>query len=146
MISRLSELILKDFWLKLFSLALAILIWFTIFQAIQQQGSPVTGFTPNLKKRTFYNLLVTPVSSSSDVHNFKLSPNEVQVTVLGEAKLLEGLQAEGIKARVDLSGLESEGDLRLHIEVATPPGLTCVDVEPAQVQVIPPPKSPVPAH
>lgn len=146
MIRQLSEFIVKDFWLKLFSLALAVLIWFTIFQAIQQQGSPVNAFNPNLKKRTFYNLPVTPVSSSSDVRNFKLSPNEVQVTVQGEGKLVDGLQAEEIKARVDLSGLETDGDIHQHVEVATPMGLTCVNIEPSDVQVLPPAKASTAAH
>ena len=146
MIRQLPEFIFKDFWLKLFSLALATLLWFTIFQAIQQQGTPVTSFNTNLRKRTFYNLPVKAVSSSSDVHKFKLSPGEVQVTVQGDGKLVDSLQADDIKAQVDLSGMETEGDLHLRVQVATPTGLTCIELDPPEVQVVPPSKTNAPSQ
>ncbi len=34
------DLIFKDFWLKLFSLVLAILIWLTVSYAIQKEARP----------------------------------------------------------------------------------------------------------
>jgi hypothetical protein len=145
MITRLPELFYKDFWLKLFSLAMAILIWFTIFQAIQQQGSPVHSLSDKVKERTFYNLPVTRMSASSDVSGFKLNPDEVQVTVQGEAKNVDVLQAEEIKARVDLTGISANNTQRKRIEVSTPAGITHIKIEPADVEVVFPPKSSSPA-
>jgi hypothetical protein len=37
----LRQLVLQDFWLKLFSLALAVLIWFTVFFALTKKVSPL---------------------------------------------------------------------------------------------------------
>jgi hypothetical protein len=40
------ESIVKDFWLKLFSLALAILIWATVKFVLHNQANPVTQAQP----------------------------------------------------------------------------------------------------
>lgn len=140
MILFLRDLISKDFWLKLFSLALAVLIWFTISFAIQQQVSPATPLGLNVKERTFYNLPVVVMSSAEDVRSFKVSPNEVEVTVQGDARVLQRLQSNQIRAIVDLTGIESARDLRKRIEVSTPPGVTHVRVNPPEVQAVTPSK------
>ena len=54
MIAFLRHLILKDFWLKLFSISLAVLIWITVSLAIQKEVSPAAALvltTP--ARRTF---------------------------------------------------------------------------------------------
>ena len=40
------ESIVKDFWLKLFSLALAVLIWVTVKFVIQNQPNPTPSSQP----------------------------------------------------------------------------------------------------
>lgn len=142
MMNRLAELFLKDFWLKLFSLALALLIWFTIFQAIKQQGSPVSASNENIKQRTLYNLPVVKVSSSSDVSDVRISPTEVQVTVQGDAPSVVSLPDQDIKVRVDLSDLVPGRKLRKPVEVSAPAGITYVSIDPAEVEVVLPPKPP----
>jgi hypothetical protein len=48
MILLLRHLVFHDFWLKLFSLVLAVLIWLTVSVAIKKEVSPVSSlvFTP----------------------------------------------------------------------------------------------------
>lgn len=140
MILFLRDLIMRDFWLKLFSLALAVLIWFTVSFAIQQQVSPATTLGLSMKERTFYNLPVVVMSSAADVRSFKVSPSEVEVTVQGDARTLQRLQSSQIRAIVDLTGIEAAHDLRKRIEVSTPPGVTHVRINPPEVTAITPSK------
>lgn len=136
MIDWLRELVLEDFWLKLFSLALAVLIWITVSVAIQKEGSPVAPNSTPAIKRTFYNLTVLTVSSAADVHDFRVKPSEVEVTVQGDPKSIGDLQAKDIRVMVDLTGIDSASGLRKRLEVSTPPGVTHVQVQPEDVEVI----------
>jgi len=143
MIKFLRHLIVDDFVLKLFSLALALLFWLTVSFAIQKRGvSPPVALTLNTEVRTFFNLPVVVMSSASDVRNFKVSPNQVEVTVRGEPQTLQNLQSKDIRAIVDLSNIEAAQSLRKRIEVSTPPGVTHVGILPEEVQVIIPSKPP----
>ena len=136
----LRHLILEDFWLKLFSLVLAVLTWLTVSFAIQKEASPMSALNFAIPERTFFNLPVVVMSSAEDVRNFKVTPNEVAVTVQGEAKTLHSLQSKDIRALVDLTGLEAAGNVTKRIEVSTPAGVTHVHVVPPEVKVLFPSK------
>ncbi len=141
MIAFFRQLVVHDFWLKLFSLALAILVWVTVSFAIRHQGSPVNTMGLAIKERPFYNLPVIVLSSAEDVRNFRVSPSEVEVTVQGDAKIVDNLRAKDIRTMVDLTGVEAAKDLRRRIEVSTPPGVTHVRISPPDVQIVFPPKN-----
>lgn len=134
MIAALRDLIFHDFLLKLFSLALAVLIWFTITE-VQKEASPLPRLTLNSEVRTFSNLPVVVMSAAQDVRSFKVYPSEVEVTVQGDAKILKTLTSKDIRVIVDLTGVEGSGGLRKRIEVSTPSGVTHVRVEPQDVEV-----------
>jgi YbbR domain-containing protein len=137
----LRELLTKDLGLKLFSLALALMIWTTVSVAIQKEVSPVTSLSLVSSERTFLNLPVVILSSADDVRNLKVNPKEVEVTVQGDAKTLNMLSSKDIRVLVDLTGIGAAHDLRKRIEVSTPAGVTHVRVDPQEVQVVYPPKS-----
>ena len=131
MITFLRHLFLEDFLLKLFSLALAVVVWLIVTFASHKQAWTAP--------RVFYNIPVTVLSSVEDVRNFKASPNEVIVTVEGDAKILQNLQSKDVRAMVDLTGVVAARDLRKRIEVSVPAGVTCLSVAPEEVQVNFPP-------
>jgi hypothetical protein len=132
MIAFLRNLILEDFWLKLFSLALAVLIWLTVTFASQKDALT--------DQRVLSKVLpVTILGSAEDVHNFRVSPREVAVMVQGNPKTLQNLQNNDIRAIVDLTGVGAARDLRKRIEVAVPAGITPLRVIPEEVRVIFPP-------
>jgi len=131
MIAFLRNLILEDFFLKLFSLALAVLIWLTVTFVSPKDVRP--------EKREFPNLPVAILAAAEDMHNFKVSPTEVQVTVQGDPKTVQKLQSNNIRAIVDLTGVGAARDLRVRIEVSVPAGVTHMQVVPEDVQVIFPP-------
>jgi len=132
MIAFLRNLVLEDIWLKLFSLALAILIWFTVTFVSQKDVRTDT--------RVLVNLPVSLLSSVEDVHNFKVNPDRVKVTVQGDFETLQRLQSEGVRARVDLTGIAAVRELRKPVEVSVPAGVAFLRVVPDHVQVILPPE------
>ena len=132
MITFLRNLVLEDFWLKLFSLVLAVLLWLTVTFASRKD--------PGIDQRVLAKMLpVTILASTEDVHNFRVSPSEVAVTVQGNPKTLQNLQTNDIRAIVDLTGVGAARELRKRIEVSVPAGLTHLRVMPEEVQVIFPP-------
>ena len=141
MISFLRQLFLDDFWLKLFALILAILIWLTVSLAIRKEVSPLPAILPqNNAERVFFNLPVVVYSLAEDVHNFKVSPQEVSVTIQGDRKALESLRSQDIGVTVNLTHLEGT-QVRKRIDVSTPVGIMHVRVEPPEVEVLLPPKN-----
>jgi YbbR domain-containing protein len=131
MIAFLRNLVFEDLWLKLFSLVLAILIWLTVtFASKKEIGT---------ENRVFSNLPVAVLASAEDVHNFKVSPHDVEITVRGDPTTLQSLQSKDIRALVDLTGVTVARDLRKRIQVSVPAGVICMRVVPEEVQVIFPP-------
>ena len=131
MIDFLRNLIFQDFWLKLFSLVLAVLVWLTVTFASQKDV--------RTDERVLSNLPVTIFSATEDVRNFTVSPNEVQVTLQGDAKTLQNMQSKDIRARVDLTGVTTAHDLHKRVEVSLPAGVAYRRVAPEEVRVIFPP-------
>lgn len=142
MISAIHSLIFKDFWLKLFSLALALLIWFTIGIAIDKEGTQnrPLGLLP-VEQRTLNELPVIVLSSAEDVRSLQVRPKTVDVTIQGDPKILRALRASDIRVLVDLTGIGETQSLNKRIEVSMPAGITLVQVEPQDVQVISPSKN-----
>lgn len=136
MIAFLRHLFLEDFWLKLFSLVLAALVWLTITLADQRQTVP--AFTATAQ-RTFQNLPVMVMSAAADVRSIRVDPKEVNVTVRGDEKMLQKLDNKDIHVLVDLTGIEAAHDMRKRIDVFPPAGVTHWQVDPPDVQVFFPP-------
>ncbi len=132
MIAFLRNLFLEDFWLKLFSLALAMLIWFTVTFVSQRDTRTDT--------RVLTTLPVSVLSAAEDVRNFKVSPERVEVTVRGDAEAVQNLQSDDVRAMVDLTGIAAVHELRRPIEVLAPAGIAFLRVVPDHVQVILPPE------
>jgi len=140
MIDFLRQFLFRDFWLKLFSLVLAVLIWLTVSFAIRKDVSPVAALAGPIVEQTYYNIPVRIIFSAADVRSVKVNPSEVEIKVRGETRLLQGLKPDNIRAVVDLTGIEAARGLRKRIEITTPAGVTFVQVVPDQVEVIVPPK------
>ncbi len=138
MIVWLQNLVLKDVWLKLFSLVLAVLVWFVV-NGMDVQKEALSGRPRPLRaldRRTFRNLPIIVMSSAEDARVVHVNPKEVEVTVAGEAKVLNRLLDRDIRVIVDLTGIEAAHDLRKRVEVSTPAGVTRVNVDPDEVQVV----------
>ena len=141
MISLLRKLVVKDFWLKLFSLALASLIWFTVNIAQRNTAASGPPFLPPRIDRRVLTLPVVIVCSADEVRNFRVYPKDVQVTVQGDPKVLQKLLDKEFRVLVDLTGIPAAQELRKRVEVSTPAGIALVRVDPREVQVVFPPRN-----
>jgi YbbR domain-containing protein len=135
----LHALFFKDFWLKLFSLVLAVLIWTTVSYAIHNENSTANPIAANAPTRDFY-VPVLVVSAAADVRQAHVKPSSVEVTVRGDADALAKMVDKDVRVLVDLSDIESARGVRKKVEVSTPPGVTHDKVFPDEVEIIVPPK------
>ena len=138
MIAFLRNLATHDLGLKLFALALAVLIWTTVHAIIEDGGggSP-SSFQP---RRTFRELPVWVTSTANEGRAVRVNPDKVDVTVRGRKEILEQLTPKDIRVTVILTDIAEARDLRQHVDVNTPPGVTLVRVAPADVKVVVLPK------
>jgi YbbR domain-containing protein len=135
------NLVVKDFWLKLLSLALAILIWLTVYFILNNEtsNSPLLA----LIGRPADELVMTvPVRlPANSTQSFSVEPSQVRVTVRGDLKLLKALRNDDVRAQVDLSGIEAASGLLRPIQIVLPQGIAYTHVSPDEVEVHAAPKN-----
>lgn len=137
MIPFLQDLVLKDFWLKLFSFALAVLIWFTVNIAIKNDISPVASLSlAPTDQVTLRDLPIAVLSTAQQVRGFSINPKTADVTVQGDAASMRNLRRQNVRLMVDLSDSGAAQDSRRRIEISAPAGITHVKVEPEEVQIV----------
>lgn len=133
----LRRLIFEDFWLKLFSLGVALLIWASVHIAVDTETTLALAPLPRTATRPFLNCPVLVVSLAADVREFKVKPSHVDVTIRGDPATLDKLQPKDIHVLVDLTNVRASEGLRQRVEVSTPPGITLnVHATPEDVEVI----------
>jgi YbbR domain-containing protein len=134
------NLFLKDLGWKLLSLCLAIGIWLTVHNILTETISP--GKPDTESTNVYSNQPVRIVSATSDVHAYRVAPEEVTVTLVGPAELMANLQASQIHAVVDVSGVNMTRDVFREVQVSPPARVTLIGVEPPQVMVMSQPARP----
>jgi len=133
----------KDLGWKLFSLVLAVGIWLTVHKILEESAPPpvvVPSAPPSPVATTFTNLPVLIVSAAADVREFHVTPSVVTVTVSGQPEIMAALQADQVHALVDLTDIEAARNLQRRVDISTPTGVTLVNVEPPEVNVVIPPQ------
>ena len=132
------DLFIKDFGWKLFSLLLAAFIWLTVHKIIEEPKN--SGTSSITSPVTYGNLPVLIVATAADVHLYRVEPSTVSVTVSGPSEVMAVLQANQLRATVDLTDVEAAKDLKRRVDVSAPSGVTLISVEPPNVRVVIPPK------
>ena len=135
-----SQSINKDILWKLFSFALAGVIWGVVDRITSTRQTPIENPLSPRVERTFTRLPVLVVSSAEDVRECKVNPDNVTVTIRGARENMDKVSALDIKVHVDLTDIAAARSLRKRVIVSTPPGVTFLSVEPAEVDVVIPPK------
>jgi YbbR domain-containing protein len=131
------ELFIKDWGWKLFSLLLAVAIWFTVHRILQESIQSLGASGSSLI--TYGNLPVDIVSTRADMREYRPLQSAVSVTVSGLPEAIGKLQANQIHAFVTVSDLESVINTKQRIEVSVPAGITVVSITPEAIGVIAPP-------
>jgi YbbR domain-containing protein len=132
----LRDLLIKDLGWKLFSVFLAIAIWFIANRILHESGATTDA---NTTTTLSYNALpVSLVSSSGNLSGLEIAPTTVKVTVSGPQDIMHQLQIGSLHATVNLYDTNIAHDKRLPVEISAPLHITILSVEPAQVWVISP--------
>lgn len=129
------DLFIKDWGWKLFSLVLAAGIWLTVHKIIDPKNPDLAADSTF----TYDNLPVTVVSSAADVHDYRVNPAAVKVTVTGPANVMNTLKLGDVHAVVELSDTNRTRDLLLPVEILAPANVTVTSINPARALVIIPP-------
>ena len=130
------SLFTKDLGWKIFSVALAAAIWFTVNGILHGSAAP----TPDVSAKTitYDNLSVTIVAAAADVRAYRVAPVTVKVTVTGSATAMATLQAGELHATVNITGASLGRGLIMPVEISLPPKVAVVSIEPDRVLVTPP--------
>ena len=121
----------KDFGWKIFSLILAFGIWITVRNISEETGAPGLLSVQNV----YTNVPVVAVSATADVRHAQIAPQSVSVTVSGAPDVMAALQTGQIHAVINLTGIDSAHNLPRHVDVAAPPRITLLNVDPPSVTV-----------
>ena len=127
----------KDLGWKIFSLFLAGAIWVIVHKNQEEPATPTAEGIENI----YGNLPVHLLSAVADMHDYRIDPETVTVTVSGPPAAMAVLQADQIHAVVDLTGIEAAKGVNLRVDVSTPPNVTVKKVDPTTVVMISPPPS-----
>lgn len=130
------DLFTKDLGWKIFSVALAAAIWFTVNGILHESATPLPD--ASIKTITYDNLSVTLVAATADVRAYRLAHTTVKVTVTGPAAVMATLQAGELHATVNVTGASLANGLILPVEISLPPKVAIVAIEPDRVLVTPP--------
>lgn len=131
----LREVITHDIWWKIFSVALAVVIWVTVNPVSQSESHKTISLLGTSQVRVFTNMPVVVRSSAADVQAFSINPETVEVTIGGRSEFVEAVTEHDISVTVDLTDIESARALRKRIDVAVPPGVTFIKAFPSHVDV-----------
>ncbi len=133
----LQDLILRNFWLKFFSVALATVIWLSIHYGIQNE-SPMRGGSMNhLLAQEYIRVPVTVVTAPGDKRAFRVIPNEVVVIAMGDEAALRGAANRDFKISVDLTDFRSKEPTPMVLQSQAPADLTIEEISPSTVTVEP---------
>jgi hypothetical protein len=127
------DLIFHNLWLKLFSLLLAMLVWFAARTQLAENPVVPAAFSANDAQRDFDRtvLVLTP---PTDSRVFRVDPPNVTVTVSGPASLVQELTEGKVDVFVSAPGPGVNAE-PVPIEVVVPKGITVVQTRPAAAMV-----------
>jgi YbbR domain-containing protein len=131
----LQSLILRNFWLKFFSVALATVIWLSIHYGIQNESPMSTSNINHLLAQEYIRVPVTVVTAPGDPRVFRITPNEVVVIVMGEESALRSASNKDFKVSVDLTNFHSKGAKQMVLESLAPADVTVEEISPNTVTV-----------
>jgi hypothetical protein len=128
----LRDYIVHNFWLKLFSLVLATLTWFTIFAVQRNIHIGQLGMGAS---RTFTHHSITVLKLAADNAAYRVTPVDVDVTVTGRASILEKLSDREVEVFISLTDATNALVLNKKVQVFAPDGVSLVKVEPPVVHI-----------
>lgn len=123
------DAILQNFWLKLFSLLLATMIWFAINGA--QGNRPAIG----VLTRKIEHVPITVMKSAADLRPFRVEPSHIDVTVRGPIAEVQALTARQLEVFINLTDMHDLAGQNKKILVHSPAGIAVVAVSHVEASI-----------
>lgn len=129
------DAILQNFWLKLFSLVLATMIWFAIFgaQSNLRVDRPVLGTVT----RKLEQVPITVMKSAADLRAFRVEPNAVEITVSGPLAKVQALTPQQVEVFINLTDMSDTVGPTKKILVHLPADIALLGVVPTEARITP---------
>jgi YbbR domain-containing protein len=103
----LRRLIQHNFWLKLFSLFLATMLWFAV-SSMQDRSERVPGYEKGIHEKTFEQVAIAILKTPSDTRLYTISPASVDITVRGAPKVVDALTIRDLEVFINLANRRYE--------------------------------------
>ncbi len=126
----LRHLILHNFWLKLFSIAMATVIWLTIHYSIHED----LNANQPLRSEDI-RVPVTVKTIMGDKRIFRVTPDEVVVTAVGPDEALLRATRKEIRVNLDLTDFTGTELASKELIAEAPADIKILAISPANVQV-----------
>jgi hypothetical protein len=126
----LRTLILHNFWLKLFSLALATVIWLAIHYSIHDELNENQSLTPH-----YIRVAVSVKTTPGDKRVFRITPDEVVVTAVGKDPVLFLATQKEIRVNLDLTDFKAKASLSEKLKASAPGDIIVLEILPSTVEV-----------
>src|SRR5687768_12876643 len=124
----------NNFWLKLFSLVLATLLWFVISSNFPSAESRLNIAPLRPTGTKDFRRPVMVMMPAKNVQAFQVDPGEVTVKILGDQTIIDKLRESDIEVYVNLMNVQNpQGSFR--VEVGAPREVVIQQVWPAHVYV-----------
>jgi hypothetical protein len=127
------DLILHNFWLKFFSVALATVIWMAIHYSIEHDFALKESDVKHLVAQKYLSVPVRVVTG--DKRLFKVIPSQVDVVALGEEPILHSISQQFIRVHVDLSDFRGRKSDEVELHADVPREVTVIGILPPVVSV-----------
>jgi len=124
--------VLNNLGFKVFSLVLAVGLWFCIHGEI----------TKMLMQKTFEDVPIRLVADREKLllanYQLNVSPNKIDVLLRGEKSQVNKIKKKDVKALIDISDINGEGIYSLPVKILLPENIEAVSkqVNPSACQVV----------
>jgi len=133
---KLRDAILNNFWLKVFSLLMATMIWFAVQSNLPADTRNLQNPFQSFEARDLVRPVVITTSASNQTV-FSINPSEVRVTFRVDKTISKRLKATDIQAYIDLTDpRQVNGTFPIKIN-APRRGISDIDVWPQNAHVEP---------
>ena len=122
------DYILHNFWWKVTSFLLAVIVWFVVYGANQADGTTIG------RERSFPNHSLAIMRDATDKRPIRVTPSEVNITVSAPVLEVTRLTAADIQTFIDLGEVDPVLK-KARIRVYVPRGVKLVRIEPDEVSV-----------
>ncbi len=129
------DAILQNFWLKLFSLVLATMIWFAIFGA--QNNLRVDRAALGTVTRKLERVPITVMKSAADLRAFSVEPSAVAITINGPLAKVQALTPQQVEVFINLTDMSDTVGPTKKILVHLPADIALLDVTPTEARIAP---------